>query len=110
MTRQSRQTPEQAQWQADYDAQRARQHRRLVDAFQVWSFCPRKGCRRLRSCRNKRPTLCLNAFLEAMPEEIKQYARLVLTARAGGASPAEADRIARERMIAVDGRTPYDDL
>ncbi|SIQ87171.1 hypothetical protein [Bosea sp. TND4EK4] len=45
-----------------------------------------------------------------MPEEIKQYARLVLTARAGGASPAEADRIARERMIAVDGRTPFDDL
>ena len=110
MARLDWQTPEQAQWQADYEARRARQHRSLVDRLEVWSFCPRKGCQRQKSCGNERPSLCLNAFFAAMPEDVKQYVRLVVIARTGGASPAEADRIACERMIAVDGRTPFDDL
>lgn len=104
------QTPEQAQWTADYHARRARQHRSLVDRLQVWSFCPRKGCQRQKSCGNEMPSLCLNAFFATMPEDLKQYVRLVVDARTGGASPAEADRIACERMIAVDGRTPFDGL
>lgn len=104
------QTPEQAQWQADYEARRARQHRSLVDRLDIWSFCPRKGCQRQKSCGHEQPSLCLNAFFATMPEDLKQYVRLVVDARTGGASPAEADRIACERMIAVDGRTPFDDL
>ncbi|CAM5773075.1 hypothetical protein [Bosea minatitlanensis] len=104
------QTPEQARWQAENEARRARQHRSLVDGLEIWSFCPRKGCRRRKSCRHDRPALCLNAFFATMPEELKQYLQLVITARTGGASPAEAGRVARERMIAVDGRAPFDDV
>lgn len=104
------QTPEQAQWAADYHARRARQHRSLVDRLEIWSFCPRKGCQRQKSCGHEMPSLCLSAFFAAMPEDVKQYVRLVVDARSAGASPADADRIACERMIAVDGRTPFDDL
>lgn len=104
------QTPEQEQWQAENEARRAQQHRSLVDRLEIWSFCPRKGCQRQKSCGNERPSLCLNAFFATTPEDVKQYVRLAVDARTGGASPAEADRIARKRMIAVDGRTPLDDL
>uniref|UniRef100_A0A9E7ZKT4 Uncharacterized protein n=1 Tax=Bosea sp. NBC_00436 TaxID=2969620 RepID=A0A9E7ZKT4_9HYPH len=104
------QAPEQVQWAADYQAERARQYRGLVNRLQIWAFCPRKGCQRQNSCGHERPSLCLSAFFVTMPEDLKQYVRLVITARSGGASPADADRIACERMIAVDGRTPFDDL
>ena len=110
MARLSWQTPEQAQWQADYEARRARQYRSLVDRLQIWACCPRKGCQRQNSCGNERPSLCLSAFFVTMPEDLKQYVRLVITARSAGASPADADRIACERMMAVDGRTPFDGL
>ncbi|WP_449257187.1 hypothetical protein [Bosea sp. (in: a-proteobacteria)] len=104
------QTPEQAQWQVENEARRARQHRSLVDRLEIWSLCPRKGCRRRKSCRSESPSLCLNAFFATMPEELKHYLQLVITARTGGASPAKAERIACERMIAVDGRTPFGEV
>jgi len=99
------QTEEQAQWQANHDAERARQHRWLVDTLQVWSACERKDCRRLRSCRNERPTLCLNAYFAAMPAGDKRWFQLAIGAMSRGASPEEAERIARERLEA-EGHPP----
>ena len=56
MARLNWQTPEQAQWQADYEDRRVREYRSLVDRLQIWAFCPRKGCQRQNSCGNERPS------------------------------------------------------
>lgn len=98
MQREPWQTPEQAQWSADYKREMDRRHRMVVDAFKVWSFCPHKACRRGSACQNADPGACMRDFFDAMPESEKQYLRLVVKARSAGLSPEEADREARRRL------------
>lgn len=106
MTRPDWQTAEQAAWEVANKVRRAREDREIVERLLIWRFCAKKSCRRLHTCSKPDANACMRGFFAALPEEVRVWFCLVVTAMNAGVDAREADRLARERIAAVEAAFP----
>ncbi len=95
-------TPEQAKWQAENLARRARQSRMIADRLETWRHCPRKPCRRSSACLGPDPVACARHLVwDVLDETERAILQHGMQLRAGGASAEDALREAQRRVAAV---------
>jgi hypothetical protein len=95
-------TPEQAKWQAENLARRARQSRMISDQLETWRHCPRKPCRRGSACLGPDPVACARHLIwDVLDETERTILQHGIQLRAGGASAEDALREAQRRVAAV---------
>jgi hypothetical protein len=63
-----------AEYAARFAAEKTLQQRRYCDAFALWRACPRKSCRRHRTCGGDQ-NACLRPALDRQPRQAQWQAR-----------------------------------
>ena len=70
---------------------------KMGNLLEVWRNCENKACQRAKSCRRDDAT-CLYAFMQAMPDEDRRFARYAIENGSAGLDPQEAMDKAQARV------------